>query len=243
MQPISAADLAHILSDKTIRIGVQTDHPPYGYIDSNLEPQGLDIATASLIAQELDVKLKLFSLASPERISSLQKGKVDLVIATLGKSAEREALIDFSIAYAPLYAGLYAARSIPLSSFAELAGQRVAVTRDSIQDHKLTEIAPDATQIQRYDSDSLTMAAFLQGEADVAATSVAVASLAVGLNPQLDMEYKLLLSNVPCYIGVAKGNHALLHKVNTILRQAKADGSLNAISAKYLGRPVDNLPE
>ena len=62
-------------------------------------------------------------------------------------------------------------------------------------------------------------------------------------NPKLDTEYKLLLTDVPCFIGVAKGNKELLDQVNVILRTAKADGSLNAISQKYLGRPLGNLPE
>ena len=48
---------------------------------------------------------------------------------------------------------------------------------------------------------------------------------------------------MPCFIGVAKGNTALLDQVNVILRTAKADGTLNAISEKYLGRPLGNLPE
>ncbi len=242
-QTASAATLAEIEAHKSINIGVQTDYPPYGYIGSTMRPEGLDIDTAELIAQKLGVKLNIVQLTSPARIPALQSGKVDLVIAAMGKNPEREKVVDFSIAYAPFYSGLYAAKSLPVKSFADTAGKTVAVTRGSIQDNALDKVLPKGATVHRYEDDTSTVQSFVSGQNQILATSASVAGVAMKKNPQLNAEYKVLLTSIPCYIGVGKGNKELLAKVDDILRAAKTDGTLNGFSMKYLGLPLGNLPE
>lgn len=239
----SAATLAEIQQKKVINVGIQTDYPPYGYIDANMQPQGSDVATAKLIAEKMGVKLNIVTVTSPARIPALQTGKVDLIISSMGKTAEREKVVDFSISYAPFFSGLYAAKGVNIKSFADLKGMTVAVTRGSLQDDAISKLAPPEATIKRFEDDTATIASFVTGQSKVLAHSAAVAAVTMQRNPKLDMEYKVLLTDVTCYIGLAKGNKELLDKVNEILRAAKADGSLNAISEKYLGRPLGNLPE
>ena len=70
-----------------------------------------------------------------------------------------------------------------------------------------------------------------------------MAAAAVQKNPQVQAEYKLLLKDSPNFIGVRKGDAALLAKVNEILRAAKADGTLEQYSQKWLGRGTGVLPD
>ncbi len=44
-----------------------------------------------------------------------------------------------------------------------------------------------------------------------------------------------MLKDSPCFIGLNKNEPALRAKVNEILANAKRDGSLTAISKKWLG--------
>ena len=99
------------------------------------------------------------------------------------------------------------------------------------------------SKIQRFEDDNSTVAAFVSGQTQLLATGAAVAAAAIQKNPQTQAEYKLLLKDSPNFIGVRKGEKTLLDKVNEILRGAKADGSLEKISQKYLGRGTGNLPE
>jgi polar amino acid transport system substrate-binding protein len=239
----NAGTLAEVQQRKVVNIGIQTDYPPYGYIDASMQPQGSDVATAKLIAEKMGVKLNIVTVTSPARIPSLQAGKVDMIIASMGKTPEREKVVDFSISYAPFFSGLYAAKSLNVKSFADLKGKTVTVTRGSLQDDAITKLAPPEASIKRFEDDTATIASFVTGQSQVLAHSAAVAAVTMQRNPKLDMEYKVLLTDVTCYIGFAKGNKELLDKVNEILRAAKADGSLNAISEKYLGRPLGNLAE
>ena len=95
------AALDEVMARKQINIAIPTDFPPYGFVSTDLKPQGLDVDMAALIAAKLGVKLELVPVSSANRIAFLQTKKADLVISTLGKNAEREKVIDFSAAYSP----------------------------------------------------------------------------------------------------------------------------------------------
>ena len=194
----SAATLAEIQKKKVINIGIQTDYPPYGYMDANMQPDGSDVATAKLIAEKMGVKLNIVNVTSPARIPALQTGKVDLIIASMGKTPEREKVVDFSISYAPFFSGLYAAKGVNIKSFADTKGLTIAVTRGSLQDDAITKLAPSEANIKRFEDDTATIASFVTGQSKVLAHSAAVAAVTMQRNPKLDMEYKVLLTDVTC---------------------------------------------
>jgi polar amino acid transport system substrate-binding protein len=231
-----------ITKSKTIKIAVPTDYPPYGFVGPDMKPQGLDVAMAELIAAKLGVKAELVPVTSANRIPYLQTRKADLVISTLGKNPEREKVINFSAAYAPFYQAVFAAKSLPIKSWADLAGKTVAVTRGAMEDQELAKVAPASLEFKRFEDNNATIAAFAAGQTQLLATSAAVAGNLMQRNPGLNTEYKLLLKDSPCYVGVAKGEDALLAKVNAIVAAAKASGELEALSKKWLGRGTGDLP-
>jgi len=234
--------LDNVLKTKTIRIAIPTDYPPYGSVDKNLKPQGLDIDMAELIAAKLGVKVELMPVTSANRIPYLQTNKADLVISTLGKNAEREKVIDFSSAYAPFFQGVFGPKNISIKSFADLAGKTVATTRGAMEDQELAKVAPASLEYRRFEDNSATIAAFVSGQTQIIAASGAVAAEMIAKNPQLNAEFKLLLKDSPCFVGIAKGEDTLKAKVNEIIAGAKKDGTLDAMSKKWLGKAAGDLP-
>ncbi|SFD73726.1 transporter substrate-binding domain-containing protein [Paracidovorax konjaci] len=234
--------LEGIQKAKAIKIAIPTDFPPYGFVGTDLKPQGLDIDMARLIAAKLGVEVELVTVTSANRIAYLQTRKADLVISSLGKNPEREKVIAFSAAYAPFYQAVFAAKSLPIKGWNDLAGKSVAVTRGAIEDQELSKVAPASADVKRFEDNNATIAAFVAGQTQVLATSASVAGNMMQKNPQLQAEYKLLLKDSPCYIGLAKGEDALLAKVNEIIEGAKKSGELDAIAKKWLGRPAGDLP-
>ena len=103
--------LDEVMAKKLITIAIPTDFPPYGFVGTDLKPQGLDIDMANLIAAKLGVKVELVPVTSANRIPYLQTKKADLVISTLGKNPEREKVIDFTAAYSPFFQAVFAAKS------------------------------------------------------------------------------------------------------------------------------------
>lgn len=235
--------LDDVMKAKTIKIAVPTDFPPYGFVGTDLQPQGLDVDTARLIASKLGVKVELVPVTSANRIPYLQTKKADLVISTLGKNPEREKVIDFTVAYSPFFQAVFGPKSMALTSFADLAGKTIAVTRGAIEDQELTKVAPPSADIKRFEDNNTTVSAFVSGQVQFVATGASVAGNMMARNPQLNAEYKLLLKDSPNFIGVAKGEDALRTKVNEIIVLAKQSGEIDAMAKKWLGRPAGNLPE
>ena len=124
----------------------------------------------------------------------------------------------------------------------DLGGKSVAVTRGAMEDQELGKVAPSTLEFKRFEDNNATIAAFAAGQTQLLATSAAVAGNLMQRKPELNTEYKLLLKDSPCYVGVLKGEDALLAKVNQIIAAAKAAGELEALAKKWLGRGAGDLP-
>ncbi|HUE91014.1 transporter substrate-binding domain-containing protein [Pseudomonas sp.] len=237
--PSAFADgLSDVTERGVLKVAVPQDFPPFGSVGPDMQPRGLDIDTAQLLADQLAVKLELTPVNSTNRIPFLTTGKVDLVISSLGKNPEREAVIDFSAAYAPFYLGVFGPEDAAVSSLADLDGKTISVTRGSIEDIELSKVAPKGATLKRFEDNNSTIAAYLSNQVDLIASGNVVMVAIAERNPKRVPAMKIKLKDSPVYVGVNKNETALLEKVNAILSAGKADGTLSAISEKWLHQPL-----
>jgi polar amino acid transport system substrate-binding protein len=244
-----AAHVAHaqtalddVLAKKLITIAIPTDYPPYGYVTTEMKPQGLDVDMANLIATKLGVKIELVPVTSANRIPYLQSKKVDLVISTLGKNPDREKVIDFTSAYSPFFQAVFGPKTLAVKTAADLNGKSIGVTRGAMEDQELGKIAPAGLDVKRFEDNNVTVSAYVSGQTQLIATGASVAGVMMVKNPQLGTEFKLLLKDSPNFIGVAKGEDKLRLKVNEIIAEAKKSGEIDKMATKWLGRPAGDLP-
>lgn len=230
--------LDSVMKAKVIKIAVPQDFAPFGSAGPDLKPQGLDIDMANLIAKELGVKAEIVAVTSANRIPYLQTKKVDLVISSLGKNAEREAVIDFSDAYAPFFSGVFGLKSLAVSKPADLAGKTIGATRGAIEEQELTKMAPATATVKRFEDNNATISAFVSGQVDLIATGNTVAAAISSKNPSRPAALKFLIKDSPCYVGFNKGEPALKAKINAIIAKAKSAGDLNKLSEKWLKNPL-----
>ena len=235
--------LDDVMKAKAIKIAIPTDYPPYGFVGTDMAPQGLDVDVARLIAGKLGVKVELVPVTSANRVPYLQTRKADLVISTLGKNPDREKVIDFTSAYSPFFQAVFAAKSLAVKNWSDLAGKSVAVTRGAMEDQELAKVAPAGVDVKRFEDNNATIAAFVAGQTQLVATSASVAGNMMAKNPGVGAEFKLLLKDSPNFIGVAKGEDKLRLKVNEVIAAAKKSGDIDKMAVKWLGRPAGTLPE
>ncbi|GAB4061797.1 transporter substrate-binding domain-containing protein [Uliginosibacterium sediminicola] len=236
---VAQADvLADVKKAGVLRVAVPQDFPPFGTVGSDMKPKGYDIDMGALIAKDLGVKLELIPVSSANRIPFVTTGKADIVISSLGKNPDREKVIDFSAAYAPFYNGVFGPADVKVAAAADLAGKTIAVTRGSVEDLELSKIAPPTAVIKRFEDNNSTISAYLSGQTQLAATGNVVAASLNELTRLRPLTPKFLIKNSPCYVGVNKGEAALLEKVNESIAKAKKSGALNEIAKKWLHNPL-----
>jgi len=232
-----ADTLDNIVKAGVLKVAVPEDYPPFGSVGPDMKPQGYDIDTAALLARSMNVKLELVPVNSANRIPYLQTNKVDLVISSLGKTPDREKVIDFSTAYAPYYQGVFGPADIKVSGPADLTGKTVGATRGALEEIGLSQMAPNAT-IKRFEDNNATIAAFLSGQVQLIAAGNIVAAAILAKNPPRRPEPKFVIKNSPCFVGMNKNEPRLQQKVNAAIAQARQDGTLNTMSKKWFGAPL-----
>lgn len=237
-QAAHATSLDDVVARGTLKVAVPQDFPPFGSVGPDMQPRGLDIDTAKLIADQLKVKLELTPVNSTNRIPFLTTGKVDLVISSLGKNPEREQVIDFSSAYAPFYLAVFGPPDAAIGKLDDLKGKTISVTRGAIEDIELSKVAPEGTTIKRFEDNNSTIAAYLAGQVDLIASGNVVMVAITERNPKRVPALKIKLKDSPVYVGLNKNQPELLAKVNEILTSAKGNGSLEKISQTWLKQPL-----
>ena len=233
-----ADTLANIQKAGVIRVAIPNDFPPFGSLGPDLKLQGYDIDMANLVAKELGVKAELVPVTSTNRIPFLTTGKVDVVISSLGKNAERAKVIDFTQAYAPFPKSVYGPKDVSIKAPADLAGKTIGVTRGSTEDLALSAVAPASATIKRYEDNNATAQSYLIGQVQLVTVGNIVANAVNERTKLRQLDLKFPVEDTPCYVGVAKGEPALLDKVNVIITKLKTDGRLNDLSQRWIKMPL-----
>jgi polar amino acid transport system substrate-binding protein len=221
-----------------INVGVFSDFPPFSSVSSDMSLKGYDIDVAELIAKDMGVKLNLVSVTGQNRIPFLNEKRVDILLS-VGHSAEREKVIDFTKAYAPYYIGVIGPKAVAVTDKAGLAGHSIAVNRGTLEDTSLTEAAPEGAEIKRFDNYNSVIQAFLSGQADLMAVGNDVGAQVLAKQTELAPEQKFQLMSSPDHIAVAKGETKLKAELEKTVDRLLSDGTLNEISVKWLGKPLD----
>lgn len=130
--PAAAGAIEDIKARGELIVGVKADYPPFAYRDPSGQIVGMELDLAQDLADRLGVRLKLWPVSASSRLQFLDQGSVDLVIATMAVTDERQR--QAGIVEPPYYASriaLIARRDAGIRSAADLAGKSFCALRDA----------------------------------------------------------------------------------------------------------------
>ena len=238
--PANAQTTKEIKDRGTVNIGMLVDFPPFGILDSQGKPDGYDADVAKLLAKDLGVKVNLVPVTGPNRIPYLLSNRIDLLVASLGITPERAKRVDFSQPYAGIEISVVGDKSLDVPDAAALKGKSIGVARASTQDTAVTKIAPEGTNIQRFDDDASAVQALISGQVPLIGASNTVIAQIQKLRPDT-YDKKFDLAQQVQGIAVKPGSDELLKAVNVFLSKVKKNGELNKIHEKWLGSALPDF--
>ena len=124
------------------QIGVKCDTPPFGYQDTSGRHRGYDVEVAKQFARWAfgnANRVDYTCVTTASRIPTLESKRVDIIIATVTWTAEREQQIDFSVPYYGAVGRLLVLNSTNVGRLADwMRGKRIASTSGSIYNRWIT---------------------------------------------------------------------------------------------------------
>ena len=140
--PAHAEDsLAAIKQKGVLTVGVKNDYRPWGFLDPSGKIVGLEIDLATEVAQKLGVKLEMIPVTAANRMEFLRQGRIDLIIATLGDTAERRKVIG--MVEPNYYAGatnVMALKSSHLKAWSDLKDRDVCAVQGAYYNRRVSQM-------------------------------------------------------------------------------------------------------
>jgi ABC-type amino acid transport substrate-binding protein len=245
----SAGDWERIKASGKLVVGTSADYPPFDYYTPDFKLDGFDIALIREIAKQLGVQVQIKDMAFDGLLDALQLGQIDMAIAAISVTPERDAILDFTNVY---YVGEGAvlagkdSRIDQITSAADVAHQRIGVQKGSVyetwlRDNLIKEGTMDESDLMLYTDIS-------QAVRDLKASRVDL----VGLDAKAAEDYvaqggvKIVMrgANRQLYaMAVPLGATALQDQLNKSLTTLQDQGKVSQLIQKYLKiSPNDILP-
>lgn len=123
-----------------IVVGVKVDYPPFGMLDQAGVPIGFEHDLAANLARRLGVRLRKVAVTGANRLQELDEGRVDIVIATTGDTAERRKIATMvEPSYYSSGVTLMTRPEISFARWSDLRGQQVCATQGSYFNRTMSE--------------------------------------------------------------------------------------------------------
>ncbi|NYT62104.1 transporter substrate-binding domain-containing protein [Alcaligenaceae bacterium] len=231
----SQADgLDKIRAAGAIKVAIAIGVPIFSYPDANMRPEGSDIDTARLLAQDLGVQLELVQITNAARIPTVHTGKADIAIASLSITPKRAQVVDFSVPYASLQTLVAAPEHVSINSYAGLQGLAIGVTRATVNDTDISKNAGNA-HIRRYEDDASLVSAAISGQ--VIAVSTQWPNVVEINKRQTADPYVIKFVQGEFMLGIAmqKNNPKLKAWIDQWVTNKLKNGDLNRIYKKHHG--------
>lgn len=236
----AANALDAIKQRQKILVAVDIGAPPYGMVDDQARQVGSDVDAAKQLAQDLGVALEIVPVTGPNRVPFLLSRKVDVVLSSFSINEERKKVIDFSEPYGVVPVVIGGPATAKVTSFADLAGKTIAVTRGTTNDLELTRGSKDVqgVTIVRYEDDATTNTAVATGQQDFIATPPSVIAAVKKANPARDIQIKFVMKTYPYGVGLRKNEPDLKAWLDSWVKKNLKNGKFNEMYMRYHGMPL-----
>lgn len=225
-----------------LRVGAALPDPPFEF-ENAAGPAGFDIELMQAIAQKLGRPWQLVPYHGADFngiFAGLASGLYDCIASGTTITPGRAALVDFCAPYAISGQSLVTdtTRHPALRSIDDLAGLTIAVQRGNtsqpVAEQLVAQGRAGRLRLYAYNEIETALADLSTGGCDAFMKLAPVTHWLVQSRPALAV-VQAGITTEPLGICVAKGNHKLRQAIETAQSALRAEGTLPALIAKWLG--------
>ena len=233
-EPELVDTLSEILQKDSITVGVKTDTAPFGFIDTDGKNAGFDIDLAKLIAKNIlkdENKVVFVPVNSSNRIMKLASREVDIVIATMSITSQRQQILDFSTPYYTAGQAILVKKDSNITSLMELKNKKVIIVFGSTVEKTLRSAVPHVKVIG-YKTYPEAIEALKAGKASA---MVADDTILMGYTIH-DDSIKILpkrYSQEPYAVALRKDDERLREAIDLEIQYALEKGIIRQLKSKW----------
>ena len=219
------------VQDGYLTMGTNAYFPPYEYYEGD-SIVGIDAEIAAAVAEKLGLELKIEDMEFDSIITAVTAGKVDMGLAGMTVTEERKQKVNFSDTYATGVQVIIVKEDSAIQSADDLADVMIGVQLGTTGDIYCSDDFGE-DHVEKYNKGNDAVMALVSGKVDAVVIDNEPAKSYVAANEGLkilDTEYV----TEEYAAAISKENTALLDAINAALAELKADGTLDAIVAKYI---------
>jgi polar amino acid transport system substrate-binding protein len=219
-------------------VGTDAAYAPFESQNEKAEIVGFDIDVVKAVAKKAGFDVKFINTPWEGIFNALMQGDRDLVTSAVTITPERQQTMDFSEPYFDAQQLIAVKLKSKVAKFGDLKTLKVGVQTGTTGDEAITKLqGKTSPNIKRFESTPLALKELEAGGVDAVVADNGVIVNYVLNNPGGQFKTVTDPTFVPERYGIAlkKGNAELLAKVNLGLTGIKADGTYQAIYAKYFG--------
>ena len=238
--PDEATLAARIRARGYLRVGVRYDLQPFCYITDEGKVAGFDVDLGRELARRWlgDADAVHFrQVRSDTAIAHLQsdsaEDSVDIVIAALTHTKDREAGADFSLPYFIDGQALLVRAPGTISGRADLAGRPVGVTVWGEARSMIEETTPFTIALQSYDRFDTAMEALGQGEVEAVADLRRRLFWGKDMLPGMDTAIVGQYTALPVAIAFPQNDSFFADLVNLTLQEMVVDGTYAGLYSRW----------
>lgn len=237
---VEAKSLEDILSDGTIRIGINPNFPNMSTRDEDGTWQGFDIEIGAMIADKLGVEVEWVPTETAQRVPFLVSDRIDVSMGALTRNSERAKLIDFTVPLHTEVLAVLATDKIEGETWEDFDkdGVVLANMRGNWTVGWIEENMPNV-EIELVDSIADTVRMVAQGRADAIVENV---DFFMGFTKNHEgVNWRVVPEPIfvaYCGLGVSQGNENLTEALNIILYDLHSSGAVKAVWEDNYGAPM-----
>jgi len=235
-----ARSLDEIISDGTLRVGLNPNFPPMSSYGMTNQLEGFDVDIARRIAEALGVEAEFVTTETAQRVPFLVSGRIDMALGALTRTPERAKLIAFTVPLHSESMGVITTDKVEAESWQELNSEDITLVnmRGNLSVELLKEKLPEP-EVLLVDGNADTIRAIAQGRADALVENV---DFFINFTKNFRaVNWRVLddpILTAYCSIGVGKEFTALRDYLNVLLFDLHVNGEVDALWEKWYGAPM-----